>query len=246
VSGACLSVLTTIGLLTAGALVFFLHLTIDPVRTGSMVPTYGPGWAVLMKPIPVADVRPGMIVAFDPPGSSAGYVHRVVTVSGPPNRPVITTKGDANRHPDPWHAQLTTPTVPRVIWEVPFLGSIMLDLQQRSTRVGLMGFGGYSIAGAGSRAIITPASRRRRAAKRDRGRGRVPPQTPKRRRSAPPVAPTSPCPVDPAHRRAAFCHRAVARPACAFVARRHHRISQCPPRGGPRGDNPSTNGRSSP
>jgi len=245
VCGAGLSLMTTAAFVTAAALVFFLHLSVDPVRTGSMLPAYGPGWAVIMKPIPAADVRPGMIVSFTPPGLASGYVHRVVTVSGSPERPVITTKGDANPRPDPWHAQLTSATVPQVIWAVPEVGRVMLDLQQRTTRVGLMGFGGFSIAGAGSRAIITPASRRRRAARRDPGRGKVPPQAPRRRRTTPPPAPPAPCSFATAHRQASFCHHsaASARRVCAYVTRRHHQISLCPHPRGPRGDNP-TNGRS--
>jgi len=49
-------------LFVAAGLLFFMHLSIQPVLTGSMRPTYGPGWAIVSRSIPITSVRLGMIV----------------------------------------------------------------------------------------------------------------------------------------------------------------------------------------
>ncbi len=137
------------------ATVVTLHLNIRPVLTGSMQPTYGPGALVVTEPVPVADLRPGMIILFTPPGEHAEFAHRIVTVTGSRTAPVITTKGDANRYPDPWHAQLTSATVPRVVATVPWVGRLMVGLRG-SLQLLLIILGGLTVAVAGARWILQP------------------------------------------------------------------------------------------
>jgi signal peptidase len=105
------------------------HLGVRAVLTGSMRPDYGPGAILLTERVPTSSIRPGMIVLFVPPGETSEFAHRIVSVSGPADAPIITTKGDANKTADPWHAQLTTPTVNRVIGSLPQLGRVLIALR---------------------------------------------------------------------------------------------------------------------
>ena len=113
----------------AAVSVVTLHLGVRAVLTGSMRPDYGPGAVLLTERVPTSSVRPGMIVLFVPPGEHVQFAHRITSVSGPKDAPVITTKGDANKAGDPWHAKLVTPTVNRVIGSLPALGRVLVFLR---------------------------------------------------------------------------------------------------------------------
>jgi signal peptidase len=120
-----------------------------------MRPTYGPGALLVTRPVPVEDLHKGMIVAFVPPGEHAEFAHRITSVTGPPLVPIITTKGDANPAPDPWHAQLTTATVPEVVATVPWVGRLMVGLRGQLQLL-LIVAGGLYAAVAGTRWILRP------------------------------------------------------------------------------------------
>jgi signal peptidase len=165
--GAAVTIVISLLFASTALAVFWFHLSVHPVLTGSMRPTYGPGWAIVTEPIPVSQVRPGDIVLFKPPGETGQYAHRVVTVSGSPEHPVITTKGDANRAPDVWHARLNGSTVPEVVAEVPALGQIMVDIRDQWTHAVLVAVLGIALCVVGTRAILgtsgtEPARRRSR------------------------------------------------------------------------------------
>jgi signal peptidase len=142
-----------VGLLAAGA-VFWLRLSVRPVLSPSMRPTYGPGWVIVTRSVPVSQIRPGDIVVITPPGSTVQVAHRVVTVSGPPRDPVITTKGDANPGPDPWRARLDGSQVPEVVGEAPALGYVLAFLEQGATRAVVVGVLGLGLATAGTSSIL--------------------------------------------------------------------------------------------
>ena len=109
--------------------VMTMHLGVRAVLTGSMRPDYGPGAVLLTQQVPTASVKPGMIVLFVPPGEHVEYAHRITSVTGTKNAPVITTKGDANKVGDPWHAKLVAPTVDRVVGSVPTIGRVLVFLR---------------------------------------------------------------------------------------------------------------------
>ncbi len=133
--------------------VVVLHLEIRPVLTGSMVPTYGPGALLVTRAVPTADLHKGMIVLFVPPGEHAEFAHRITSVTGSPTHPIITTKGDANKAADPWHAQLTSPTIPEVVASVPWAGRLMVGLRGPVQLLLVVG-GGAVVAVAGTRRIL--------------------------------------------------------------------------------------------
>jgi signal peptidase I len=152
----CAAVLLVASAVLAVAVVVF-HIEVRPVLTGSMVPTYGPGALLVTKPVPVADLHQGMIVVFVPPGERAEFAHRITSVSGSRSDPIITTKGDANKAPDPWRAQLDSATVPEVVATVPWLGRIMVGLQGQIQIVLIIG-GGLIVGVSGTRWILRPRS----------------------------------------------------------------------------------------
>jgi signal peptidase len=131
------------------------HLAIRPVLTGSMRPTYGPGALLVTKPVPVGDLHKGMIVLFVPPGENAEFAHRIASVTGPTSAPIITTKGDANPAPDPWHARLTAASVPEVVATVPWVGRLTAGLRG-PLQLLLIVVGGLFAAVAGTRWILRP------------------------------------------------------------------------------------------
>jgi len=141
-------------LLGAAGLLFFFHLSVQPVLTGSMRPTFGPGSAVISRTIPVQEIRPGMIVIFVPPGHSASFAHRILTVSGPTGDRIVTTKGDANPAPDPWHAKIDAPAIQEVVGSVPQLGNLMVAMHGGALRIVMLGSAGLFIAVTGARTIL--------------------------------------------------------------------------------------------
>ena len=131
-----------------------MHLGVRAVLTGSMRPDYGPGAVLLTERIPVSTVKPGMVVLFIPPGEHNEFAHRVTTVTGPKTDPVITTKGDANKVPDPWHARIDAPYVSQVIGSVPDIGRVMVALHGVG-QILLAIAGGILAAWAGNRWIFS-------------------------------------------------------------------------------------------
>ena len=135
-----------------------LHLGIRPVLTGSMRPDYGPGAVLVTRQVPTSSLAPGMIVLFVPPGEHAAYAHRITTVSHGPHGPVITTKGDANRTADPWHALITSTRVDEVVASVPDVGRVLVMLH--GTGQILLALSGAALAAwAGARWAFGPSPR---------------------------------------------------------------------------------------
>ena len=130
-----------------------LHLGVRAVLTGSMRPDYGPGALLLTERVPVSTAKPGMIVLFVPPGEHSQYAHRITSVTGPKSAPVITTKGDANKAADPWHARLVTPYVNEVVGSLPGIGRAIVFLRGTGQIV-LALLGGIVAAWAGTRWVL--------------------------------------------------------------------------------------------
>jgi signal peptidase I len=83
-----------------GAAPFHLYA----IASGSMVPTFYRGELVLVKPVgSPSDLAVGDIIAYNAPylSTEGPVVHRIVHVTLTDGRYTFTTKGDANRAPDP-------------------------------------------------------------------------------------------------------------------------------------------------
>lgn len=160
--------------------VFWFHLAVHPILSGSMRPTFGPGWLIITKPIPVSQVRPGEILLFKPPGSNASFAHRVIHVEGSPNHPIIQTKGDANPVADPWKAQLKGTSAYQVVAEAPKFGWLLAGGARMWLRASLIGLVGVAVTVGGARSLlggtVAPrhSARRRSASARKHPGGKLP------------------------------------------------------------------------
>jgi signal peptidase len=90
-----------------------------------MSPSLRPGDAVLAAPAPSA-VRPGEVVTFTVhSGPDSVVTHRVVSVVDG----LVSTKGDANRTPDPWTLHLSQ-VVGTAAAFLPHAGYLLVFLKQ--------------------------------------------------------------------------------------------------------------------
>lgn len=113
---------------------FALHVDASPVLTGSMRPTFAPGDAVITRPVAVDRLRPGMVIEAVPPGESAPYAHRVISVRRQAGTVVVRTRGDANSAPDPWRDTFSQSTVPHVVGSAPKLGYVIEAVRGHTTQ----------------------------------------------------------------------------------------------------------------
>jgi translin len=159
---AGLVVLALIGVIMVGIGVATLafHLSIRPVLSPSMEPTYGPGWAIITRTVPNASLKVGDIIVFTPPGESVEFAHRIVSITGPADHPVVTTKGDNNPTADAWHARLDSANTAEVIAEVPVVGRVLNALGDGLTRAAIIGAAGLIVCVAGMIWIIRSGRRR--------------------------------------------------------------------------------------
>ena len=96
------------------------------------------GSVVFERPVPVSDLRVGDVITYQPPRSSGvdGMVtHRIVAI-GPDG---IRTQGDANPTRDAWTLRPQEPTVPRVVFALPWVGYAYLVIVHPRTWVLLLG-----------------------------------------------------------------------------------------------------------
>ncbi|MEZ0580027.1 signal peptidase I [Nocardioides sp. MH1] len=145
------------------------------VMTGSMRPHYPPGTLVVVKPVPVEDVRTGDVITYQlRSGEPAVVTHRVVEVGADLDGDVsLTTQGDANDVPDA--APVRPVQVKGRLWyALPYLGyaNNLVTGQQRQKGVlllsgGLVAYAAWMFAGAAA------GRRRRSAVGDDRHEGRT-------------------------------------------------------------------------
>jgi signal peptidase len=103
---------------------------IETVLSGSMVPTFSPGDAVLVTPEPTTDVRVGQVISYKiPAGNHHVETHRIVRIISGGRHPVVITKGDANTAADPWRVKLQGAKVWRMRAVIPDLGTAIHDLR---------------------------------------------------------------------------------------------------------------------
>jgi signal peptidase len=105
------------------------------VRTASMVPDLPPGDLLIDAP-PQGPYVKGDVITFEvrtAPGMDPVVTHRVHAVHGD----VITTKGDANRSPDPG-TTTERDVVGQVISQIPKAGYVLVFLQQPGGLLGVL------------------------------------------------------------------------------------------------------------
>ncbi|WP_285114309.1 signal peptidase I [Leifsonia sp. fls2-241-R2A-40a] len=136
------------------------------ILTSSMEPTLPPGTLVIVKPVPLHQIRIGDVMTYQlRSGDPAVVSHRVVAITRSTTGGLtFTTKGDNNAEKD---APVIPAQVRGVVWySVPLLGFVnsAIDHGQRSWIVPALGvllllYSGYMIL----RAALAPTPSRRRA-----------------------------------------------------------------------------------
>jgi signal peptidase I len=126
--GMLLAVLVFAGLAVGPHVAGYRTMT---MLTASMAPEIDPGDVVVVSPLPISQVRPGMVISYHIPIDDRRLVtHRVLTVDTSPDGAVtVQTKGDANDAPDPWQATLQGTTAWQVTTVVPDLGHLIQALR---------------------------------------------------------------------------------------------------------------------
>lgn len=130
----------TIRLVMVLAVLAFAGLAIGPhaagyrtmtMLTASMAPAINPGDVIVVTPLPVTDVEPGMVISYHIPIDDHRLVsHRVLTVTDNPEGTItVQTKGDANDGPDPWQAVLQGDTAWQLRAVIPHLGTAIEALR---------------------------------------------------------------------------------------------------------------------
>jgi signal peptidase len=95
------------------------------------------------RPVPVADLRVGDVITYEPPagaGPAGKVTHRIVWAGrGASGARAFRTRGDANRSADPWRFELRRAEQARVVFDVPFAGYALAALGVRWVRVLVIG-----------------------------------------------------------------------------------------------------------
>jgi signal peptidase len=112
------------------------------IVSGSMTGTYDKGSLVFDKAVPVADLRVGDVITYQPPAGGPRHLvtHRIAWIGRDRNGGrAFRTKGDANAIADPWRFTLGRPTQARVAFSVPYVGYALAALSIPKLRMILVG-----------------------------------------------------------------------------------------------------------
>jgi signal peptidase len=130
------------GLATLLALGFILPTAFGLERyviTGSsMGDSMDVGSVVFSEVVPVSELQVGDVITYMPPPDSGIdnlVTHRIVKIKNG----VFRTKGDAVPQRDPWTFQLDSASQARVKYAVPYVGYLLIGLQDRELRMLLIG-----------------------------------------------------------------------------------------------------------
>ena len=159
VAGCVLAPVTLLAMLPVG-----LGLNRYVITGDAMSPSLDRGSVVLAREVPVADLRVGDVVTFDPPASSgvAGPVtSRIVSIEAG----AIHTRRDASSELDPWALPLNVPSQDRVVAELPYVGYLYLVLLHAGQ------WAAVAVLLLGALVIALVADRGRRRAGRRTSRG---------------------------------------------------------------------------
>ena len=108
----------------------------ETVLSGSMRPTFNPGDLIIVRPMPVENVRVGDVISYAVPvGTHQVETHRVIRVIHGGANPVIQTQGDANNWHDPWTAKLQGTTAWHLSVVIPYAGYAINALRSRTVHL---------------------------------------------------------------------------------------------------------------
>ena len=113
------------------------------IVSGSMTGTYDKGSLVFDTTVPVASLRVGDVITYQPPAGGPKHLvtHRIAWIGRDRSGGrAFRTKGDANPIADPWRFTLDKPTQARVAFSVPYVGYALAALSIPKVRMLLIGF----------------------------------------------------------------------------------------------------------
>ena len=112
------------------------------IVSGSMTGTYDQGSLVLAEVVPVADLRVGDVITYEPPAGAGPehlITHRIAWMGRDgAGRRVFRTQGDANPVADPWTFRLSQPSQARVRYGIPYAGHALAALGRRDVRTAVV------------------------------------------------------------------------------------------------------------
>jgi signal peptidase I len=120
------------------------------IVSGSMTGTYDKGSIVFDREVPVADLKVGDTITYEPPpgASSQKFVtHRIFRIQeNAEGERVFRTKGDANDSADPWTFTLDKPDQAKVAFSVPYVGYLLAALSIPAVRMLAIGIPAVVVA----------------------------------------------------------------------------------------------------
>ncbi|MGH7776479.1 MAG: signal peptidase I, partial [Candidatus Dormibacterales bacterium] len=109
-----------------------------PVLSGSMTPTIPVGSLAFVTRTPIAELKVGDVISFQPPGRPGVIeTHRIISLQPGPSAPLARTQGDANRRADPWLLRLTG-SAWRYDFSIPHAGAAVVLAKSGPGRVSLL------------------------------------------------------------------------------------------------------------
>jgi signal peptidase len=120
------------------------------IVSGSMTGTYDRGSIVFDKEVPVADLKVGDPITYQPPPGASPeklLTHRIVWIGqSKQGAETLRTKGDANETADPWTFTLDKPNQAKVAFSVPYVGYALAALSIPTVRMLAIGIPAVLVA----------------------------------------------------------------------------------------------------
>jgi signal peptidase I len=120
------------------------------ITSGSMTGTYDKGSVIFDDVVPTTSLRLGDVITYKPPpgaGPRGKVTHRIVRMKrARDGATVYRTKGDANDVVDPWTFRLDNPKQARVKFHVPYVGWVYAALNDRRSRLFVVGLPALLVA----------------------------------------------------------------------------------------------------
>jgi signal peptidase I len=109
------------------------------IVSGSMTGTYDRGSIVFDEEVPVADLRAGDVITYEPPPNTFSQelvTHRIAWIGADKEgERTFRTKGDANPSADPWTFNLEKGDQAKVAFSVPYVGYLLAALSIPAVRM---------------------------------------------------------------------------------------------------------------
>lgn len=109
------------------------------IVSGSMTGTYDRGSIVFDKEVPVADLKVGDVITYQPPPGTFSQklvTHRIAWIGADKQgERTFRTKGDANPAADPWTFNLEQGSQAKVAFSAPYVGYLLAALSIPAVRM---------------------------------------------------------------------------------------------------------------